>query len=132
MSFVLDTSVLIEVENGNEKIIQQIAKLKAAPEAELAITLFTFCEFYYGILYKSEKNKTKIQERLEQYTVLQTTPRSGVLFCELLHQMKKKGIGIAQFDLFIAALTIDKDYTLITLDNDFKNVPGLKRVILQL
>ena len=36
-----------------------------------------------------------------------------------LRGMKKKGIGIAQFDLFIAALTIDKDYTLITLDTDF-------------
>ncbi len=132
MGFVLDTSVLIEVEKGNEKIIQQIAVLKDAPDVELAITIFTFCEFYYGILGKNDKNKDRILERLEQYTILQTTYRSGLLFSEVLHQMLKKGLGIAQFDLFIAAVTMEKGDTLLTLDSDFKRVPGLKKVILEL
>ncbi len=131
MGFVLDTSVLIEVEKGNQKIIEQITALKDAPDAELAITIFTFCEFYYGILDKNEKNKAKILERLEQYTLLQTTARSGLLFSEILHQMLKKGVGMAQFDLFIAAVTMEKGDTLLTLDSDFKKVPGLKKVVLE-
>jgi len=131
MSFILDTSTLIEVENGNEEIIEKILDLKKTSQTELAITIFTFCEFYYGIIQKSEKFKLKALERLHQYTLIQTTEQSAKIFCELLSQMKKMGVAVTQFDLFIASLVIEHSYTLITLDQDFEQIPGLKKIILK-
>ncbi len=131
MNFILDTSALIEVENGNEEIIKKILDLKKTSQTDLAITIFTFCEFYYGFLQKNEKHKQKAPERLHQYTLLQTTERSGQIFCELLSQIKKMGLTITQFDLFIASLAIEHGYTLLTLDQDFEHIPGLKKIILR-
>ncbi len=131
MGFILDTSVLIEVENGNEEVIQEIIRLKEAANVELLITIFNFCEFYYGILLKNEKYREKALSRLRQYALLQTTERSAQIFCELQSEMKRKGRGIAQFDLFIASLAIEFNHTLLTLDSDFEQVPKLKKIILK-
>lgn len=129
MGLVIDTSVLIEIENNNQEIINKINQLKNAPNTELYITIFTFCEFYYGAMNKSEKNKERARERLGHYTLLPTTPQSGIIFCDLLHQSKKKGKPASQFDLFIAAIAIEQDFTLLTMDTYFAEIPGLKKVI---
>lgn len=130
MSFVLDTNILIEVENNNRDIIEKINSIKNAPNAELCLTIFSFCEFYIGAIKKSEKNKEKILERLGQYVLLNTTQQTGILFCELLYHLQKNGMLLPHFDIFIATLCIENDYTLITSDAHFKDIPGLKRILM--
>jgi predicted nucleic acid-binding protein len=126
MTYVLDTSVLIEVENENKEIIEKINALKDRPAAELSLTIFTFCEFYYGVINKSEKNKEKVLVRLNYYTLLNTTQQAGIIFCDLLSHLARKGQPIPDFDLFIAAIAIASGATLITRARHFKDIPGLK------
>ncbi len=130
MSFILDTSILIEVENDNQEIIDKITQLKDAPQSELYITIFNFTEFYYGVMNKNDKNKSLAKERLSKYHLLNTTRRTAEIFCEIWHELTKKGKIIPQFDLFISAFAIEHSFTLITLDGHFKEVPGLKTIIL--
>ena len=132
MSFRLDTSVLIEVENDNSHIIEQISSLQKSVKEDLCLTIFTFCEFYYGAMNKSEKNKEKVKERLNQYGLLNTSQASAVIFCELLHQLQKRGKTIPHFDLFIAALALEHNLTLLTTDQHFREIPGLKVHIFEL
>ncbi len=132
MSFVLDTNILIEIENNNQDLIEKINSIKNAPNAELCLTIFSFCEFYIGAIKKSEKNKEKILERLGQYVLLNTTQRTGILFCELRYKLQKNGTLLPHFDIFIATLCIENDYTLITSDAHFKDIPGLKRIFISM
>ncbi len=126
MSFLVDTSVLIEIENENSEIIEKLMQLKDAPNAEFCISFFNFCEVYYGVLQKSEKHKMAVQERLQEYKILNTTLSTGILFCNLLFQLKKKGTLISQFDIFIAAFAIEHNLILLTRDDHFQRIPGLR------
>jgi len=131
MNFLVDTSILIEIENNNEAAIKELEQLRNdMPQASLYISIFTYSEFYFGIINKSEKNKNKVVERLNDYPLLNTTRKTAIIFSELLHLVKKKGKMIPHFDLFIAALAIENDMVLITGDNHFKEIPQLRSRIL--
>lgn len=128
MNYILDTNILIEIENNNQEIIDKINDLKKTPFAELCITIFSFSEFYYGAMEKSQSNKERVKQRLQQYTILNTSVETGVVFCELFYALEKKGKPIQQFDVFIAAIAIEHESILITEDNDFSYIPGLKSI----
>lgn len=129
MNYVLDTSILIEIENGNKEIIQKIQDLKRTPFADLCITIFTYCEYYYGAIEKNQAHKEKIKQRLLQYKILNTSVETASRFCELFSLLKKKGKSLPQFDTFIAAITLEHDGLLLTSDTDFEQIPGLKKII---
>ena len=131
MGFLIDTNLLIEIENNNKNIIAEIDKLKHSSDAELFITIFNFCEVYYGAINKNKKNKEKVLQRLDEYKLLNTTKTTGIIFSELLSEMKYSGKLSPQFDLFIATLAIENNLTLITADNHFKNVSKLKLVVFE-
>jgi len=131
MKYLIDTNILIEIENNNLEIIKKIDALKKTSGDNLFISIFTFSEFYYGILRKSPKNKEKILERLDDFGLINTSKQSGITFCEILSQLKETGKIIPQFDIFIAALAIENNLTLITLDEHFREIPNLKVVVLR-
>lgn len=131
MNYLIDTSTLIEIENNNELVLKELEKIRASTSSgALYLSIFAYSEYYSGVINKSEKNKNKIMERLNEYPLLNTTKKTAIIFSELLHQLKKKGKVIPHFDLFIAALAIENDMVLITGDNHFKEIPELKRIIL--
>lgn len=129
MGFLIDTSILIEIENDNSEIIKKIEQLG---RAELFITIFNFCEYHYGLLNKSQKNQERLMQRLGEYKLLNTSFRSGIIFCQMLAELKKAGRTVPQFDLFIAAIAVENDLILISADEHFRNIPKLKSVILVL
>jgi tRNA(fMet)-specific endonuclease VapC len=131
MNYILDTSILVEIENNNQEIICKINDLKKTPFTELCITIFTFCEFYHSAMEKNQKNKEKVLRRLQQYKILNTTEETGIRFCELYHALKKKGKEVPQFDTFIAAIAMEYGCVLITMDKDFSRIPGLKTIFLE-
>ncbi len=130
MSFLLDTNVLIEIENKNEELILRINSLKSAAHDELSISIFSYTEYYFDAREKSEKNKEKARQRLQMYHLLNTTSHTAEIFCDLFHALLKKGSPIPQFDVFIAACAIEHDLTLVTRDHHFKQIAGLKSIIL--
>ena len=131
MGYLIDTNIQIEIESNNPKIIQEIEYLRKTKSENLLISIFTFSEFYYGILRKSPKNKEKLIERLNDFGLINTSKQSGIIFCEIISQLKDAGKMISPFNAFIAALAIENDLTLITLDQHFKLVPNLRVVVLK-
>ncbi|NQV91635.1 PIN domain-containing protein [Candidatus Woesearchaeota archaeon] len=130
MSYLIDTSILIEIENNNKEVINQIEKLPHVLDLGLQISLFTFTEFYYGLVNKIDKNKNKYLERLGKYKVFNPTHQTSIIFCEIVHNSQQNGNPIAQFDAFIAATALQHSMTLITLDKNFSKVDKLKTIIL--
>lgn len=129
MTFILDTNVLIEIENGNQTFIDKLRKYITS-SSEVYLAIFTVSEFYYGIMKKSEKNRQLFFDRLQKYKILNTSTKTAILFCELLRHLEQKGRVIPQFDIFIAALALEHGCTLITADAHFKDIPNLDYIIL--
>ncbi len=169
MNYLLDTNILIEIEDNNPNLIKQLEQIKISQEGKIFISIFSFSEFFYGIIRKNPKsknpnrsraagllksrgiftlengsqqsggvldpfslNKEKILERLKEYELVNTTRESAIIFCEILSQLKDLGRMIPQFDAFIAALAIENDLTLITADEHFQGVQGLKTILLKI
>ena len=130
MSFLLDTDILIEIENKNEDIIFKVNNLRSTSYEELFISIFTYTEYYFSAREKSERNKEKARQRLQMYNLLNTSLHTAEIFCDLFHSLLKKGKPIPQFDVFIAAFAIEHGFTLITKDHHLKQIDGLKSIIL--
>ena len=128
---VLDTSVLIEIEHGNEKVRGQVAELAQQFQSVPTIAFPTFAEFLFGFLKKFPKRKELVMRELDQYELLNTSKASARLFAELRLWLEKKGVQMTPLDLLIAAITIDNERVLVTCDKRFQFVPGLRAIVLQ-
>ncbi len=128
MAFVLDTNVYIAIERNNQKIINQISKLDISER--ISITAPSYSELYDGLLKgKKDEFKSKL-EKLDTVNLLNTTKSSSKLFAEIKFKLEKIGRMVPLFDILIASIVIDNNMTLITTDEHFKRIPGLKSVIL--
>ncbi|MBU0627993.1 MAG: type II toxin-antitoxin system VapC family toxin [Nanoarchaeota archaeon] len=130
MDYIIDTSILIEIDNDNEKIISKIDEM-ADDSSDLFITYFGFCEYFYGHIKKNEKNKAKVIERLGKYKFLDTSKDSAIIFCNMKRELKEKGSEIPVFDLLSSSIAVSNNMAMITADEHFNRIPGLRKIVLE-
>lgn len=73
-------------------------------------------------------NNTLLDTFLDQpfVEVLELTEKTTQLYADIFAVLKRKGKPIGTNDMWIAALCLEHDVPLATLDSDFKAVEGLK------
>ncbi|MDO8741285.1 MAG: PIN domain-containing protein [Candidatus Woesearchaeota archaeon] len=130
MAFVLDSNIYIELERKNKKIIDELSKLKE-PEI-VCITAPSYSEVYYGLLAGKKSESKKELDNLNSFYLLNTTANSSRLFSEIKYGLEKSGKMIPLFDILIASIAIDNGMTLLTTDEHFEQIPGLKIILLVL
>lgn len=124
---IFDTSILIEIERNNLKIINKIDKLKNAYLTQTSISFISYYEFTLGLNNKNIKNREKSIEFIEKFNVLDITKNTTDFLIKL-----KKSYELPLADLLIAAQTFENNAILITNDNDFKEINEIKKIILDL
>ncbi len=98
-------------------------------DAELYTTSICAHELLAG--RKSQKQLFIIQELLKQMIVLSHDSESATLSAMISRTLEEKGAMISSFDILIAAICMRHNSTLITFDQDFARVSGLKKVLLK-
>lgn len=131
MSLIFDTSVLIEIDSINEKLLLNLIELKEKYPANPAIAFPTFSEYYYGFLGKSKDRAAEALKRLGEFELLNTTENSARLFAEIAHGLSRKGETIPVMDVLIASIAMDYGMTLLTFDAHFRRIEGLKAIVLE-
>ena len=130
MNYVIDTNVLIEIENGNKETLKSVLEIVDPSKATLYLSLITLSEFYFGLRNKSVANQNKAYKKLQKYYLLTPNGTTAILFSTLLAQLEKKGKNIPRFDLLIGSQAIENKMTLITMDSHFKQIPNLKLALI--
>ena len=102
MYLIFDTSILIELDRGNNEIIKKISDLIKTHPAPAKISFISYFEFLYGLRDKSEKNKRKSMEFIEKFDVIQTSKETAIVLTKL---KQKHEFPLA--DLLIAAQVIE-------------------------
>ena len=126
MLFILDTSILIDIDKGDEDVINFLREIATDHQsAEPAITWVTFFEFYYGALGEAG-NAKKALEFLGSFSFLPMDQEATETFTRL----KKEKADVKDFDLLISSIAITNRAILITKDGDFKRVKGLSYKII--
>lgn len=120
---IVDTSVWIQafrVDASPER--SQVDSLLAGGEA--AIVGIVLAEVLQGS--RTDVEFSSLHSRLTALPYLQETAQTWVEASRLSFELRQDGITIPVPDLLIAALALEGDHELYTLDEHFQRIPGLK------
>jgi len=121
---VLDTSAYSGFNRGDKRL-----KIFFRSDNQILIPLIVVGELRAGFSLgtKSQENEALLQKLLDgsNVTTITITDKTTRLFAALFRQLKLAGTPINTNDIWIAALTLEHDCLLVTLDLDFNRVPDL-------
>lgn len=121
---VLDTSAYTGFNRGDNRL-----KEFFRTDNEILIPLIVLGELRAGFSLgaKSKENEVLLQKFLDSSNIstITITDKTTRLFAAIFQRLKLAGTPINTNDIWIAALTLEHDCLLITLDSDFNRVPEL-------
>jgi len=75
---------------------------------------------------KSEHEKSKILDVLTGLPYIEMTQALWQKSADLSISLKKNGLNLPLSDIFIAAVAVENDLSIFTLDQHFNQIPNLK------
>ena len=130
MGFLIDTNIWIAIERGRLSAADIHAVTRQSP---IYLSPVNLAEIRFGIdLMANAKQKTKAMamlRRMRRKPLLRIGAETAEVFGVLAARLSKsgRGPGFRVQDLWLAAQTIERKFTLLTANaRDFKDVPGLK------
>ena len=124
MNFVLDTSAYSQFNRGDDRLLKWFDQ-----DNEIAVPVIVVGELRAGFSLGNRKavNEALLQKFLDSpnVSIVSITDRTTSLFAEIYSKLRKNGTPIGTNDIWIAAITLELDSMLLTLDTDFNYVPDL-------
>ncbi len=125
MTHLLDSDWIIDWLKGRSPAIALVQTLAADP---LAISAVTYGEVFEGIYYG--QNRREIERTFRRFlsgvTVLPMTRPIAHQFGIIRGDLRQRGLGIGDPDVFIAATAMHHALTLVTQNiRHFGRIPGL-------
>lgn len=135
MGFLIDTNLWIAIERGKLSAADIHAITKQTP---IYLSPVNVAEIRYGIeLMQDARQKQRAMttlRRMRRKPLLRITSEIGEVFGMVAAKLTQAGRG-ADFriqDLWLAAQAIQRDFAVLTANaKDFKDVPGLKFVVVK-
>ena len=122
--YLLDTNIVIALFAADESVQKHIAAAK-----EIFIPAVVIGELFFGAFKSThtEENISRIEKFAFFNRVLSSGAVTGKEYGRIKNLLKKKGSPIPENDIWVAAVAIEHDLTLITRDEHFTNIDGLRR-----
>lgn len=130
MSLAFDTSILIAIEKKNQNTIKELKNLSNIYPAPAQLPFMSHFEFLYGLKKRKPKKLNNLIKFLNNFNVLQTTTTTSNILSNLKLKYDSIGITLSLTDLLIASQIIENHLTLVTSDNDFKNIEELNNQLI--
>ena len=124
MTYLVDTTWIIEYLRGNHEIVQRLDSLK---EEGLAVAIISVAELYEGVYRSSDPsgNESRLRDFLSGVTVLGIDEDACMIFGRERARLRQTGTTVGDMDLLIAAIALRDGLTVLTKDNDFRRVENL-------
>jgi len=125
-NFILDTNIIIALFGNDEGVIKKISEVKG-----IFIPAIVVGELFYGAFNsgKPEQNSGKINEFLNEVTILNCDQETGRFYGRIKKELKDKGKPIPENDIWIIALSMQNKIQIVSRDIHFKHVDSLDLVI---
>jgi len=122
---LLDTNAYVRFLRGDEKVMTQLTQAD-----NVYMSVFVLGELYAGFKGGAkERNTRQILERFllkPTVTVLEATMETADIFGLVMASLKKAGHPLPINDVWIAAHTLETGSILVTYDDHFALIPGLR------
>lgn len=121
--YLLDTNAIIALQRENEAL-----KKLLRSATDVFVPVVAVGELYYGA-YKSQRveaNRKELAAFITNRVVLNVDTNTADVYGQLKQALRAKGRPIPENDIWIAALAVQYDLTLMTDDAHFAVVDNLK------
>ena len=126
MRVAIDTNRLTDLLRGDALLAEQLGACE-----EVWVPLMVVGEIKAGFHGGTQRlrNEALLQRFLSKATVSVLMPTRGTAehYARIFVQLKRAGTPVPDNDLWIAALALEQDLTLITRDRHFERIPQLPR-----
>lgn len=119
---IVDTSVLISFFRGTERIAEDVTRL--LEHNKVIVTGIIIAELFQGM--KDLKEEDKIVTVLDGISTLEVTSDIWIKAGKLALSLRRSGITLPLTDVAIAALAMEHNLSIFTLDAHFEQIPGVK------
>jgi len=126
MKFLLDTDTCVYWLRGQGAVRQYVAM---SDPADLAISIITLAELYYGAAWSMQPIATKqaVEVFADTTTIVPLNPASAEIFGHVKAMLRKQGQRIEDLDLLIAATALAQGMVLVTNNQQhFRRIPDLQ------
>lgn len=124
--YLLDTNTVSYIIKGNRPRVRE--RLLRVAMAEVGISVITEAELLFGLARRPEatKLKTVVEEFLLRVEVLPWDSEAAQQYSKIRATLEHGGEPMGNLDLMIAAQAFASDLVLVSSDNVFRRVKGLK------
>lgn len=121
--YLLDTNIIILLFANDKDILKNLSKA-----SEVFIPSIAVGELYYGACKSahSKENIERIDNFIESNTILTCDSETAWYYGQIKSELKSKGKPIPENDIWIAAISLQCNSSLVTRDSHFKEVDKLK------
>jgi tRNA(fMet)-specific endonuclease VapC len=121
--FLLDTNIVIALFAGEVSIQQRLAEA-----SEVFVPCIVLGELYYGARKSTRvtENLARIDEFVASSTVLPCGTATAQQYGDIKNTLRVKGRPIPENDIWIAAIAMQYQLTLVARDGHFHEVDGLR------
>jgi tRNA(fMet)-specific endonuclease VapC len=122
---ILDTNALSAFIDGDRAVGERLAR-----HGHAAIPVIVLGEFRYGLAGSRHRAAYEawLDEHLPDFDVLPVSAATAVVYADVRVALKKRGCPIPANDAWISALALEHRLPVLTRDEHFDAVPGLRRV----
>ena len=119
---LLDTNAAIALQNADQDFLNWLDG-----KTDILLPAPVIGELYYGALNSSRTiaNIAAIEKLVADNVILDCDVKTAENYGRVRHQLKLKGRPIPENDIWIAAVALQYDLTLVTRDQHFNEVDGL-------
>lgn len=120
--FLLDTNVIIAIFASDEAVISRLEEAE-----EVFVPVVAIGELQYGALKsaRSTVNTARVSEFALESTVLSIDRRTATEYGRIKAVLRERGRPIPENDIWIAALALQHDLTLVSRDQHFGHVDSV-------
>ncbi len=121
--YLLDTNIVIAL-FANEPAVTDFLK----DAEEIFISSIVMGELYYGARKSNrvQENMARLDEFVANNVVLSCDPQTARQYGQVKDKLRRKGRPIPENDIWVAAIALQHNLTLITRDAHFSEVERLK------
>jgi len=121
--YLLDTNIVIALFAGEPAVTGRLREAE-----EVFVPSIVLGELYYGARKsrRMEENIARIDEFAAGNVVLSCDVETARQYGEIKNRLRQKGRPIPENDIWIAAMALQNDLTLVARDAHFREVDGLR------
>lgn len=122
---IVDTNGLSAIADGDPMIEPLLRGAKG-----IAVPAIVLGEYQYGIRQSRDRDRYQqwLEESIPAYRVLVVDEETAWRYADIRDELRRKGRPIPAHDVWIAALARQHALPLLSRDQHFDFVPGLKRL----